>query len=217
MANSNVIAALFGGTKRNTILTQTATPGTETEFQVGGDFANAIAIIGIPSQNSILGVQTTYDQSTNPAILGGGFTAANARGHQPINNQVFDNSHPFLLRLCGTYTPTNGLSPVSITFRIYNGTSKAGTLIATAATTNIITSGPTFGVVVEAQLHWDSISQSLRGSYYYDVSPTYQTYSATTPSSAASVASLMFCASAQWSGSGGGGSVAVSEFSLTQL
>jgi len=218
MANSNVVAALYGGNRRNTILPQTLLNGTETELAVGGDFANAIALIGLPSQNAILGVQTTVDQTVNSALLGAGFSRAGQLGSSPVNNQVFDNSKPFQLRLCGTYAPTNGVSPVSITFRLYQGTSKAGQPIVTVPVANTNTVGSTNGFIIEAMLTWNSISQLLRGQFYYDSGTSYQTYSAITPATAVtSVSSLVFCSSIQWSGSGGGGTVNVSEMSLTQL
>lgn len=225
MAGVNVISAFYGGTARNSVLAQTLATATETEFKLGTDTAtNPIAVLTMPAQTAIQGSYTPIDQSTNPAILNAGF---NQQGYQfdsnpPYNSGRFDNCKPFLVRLCGTYTPLTGSSSTSIAFKVYLGTSKSGTNIATCGTvTNSDAAGGTYGFLIETQLKWDSTSQVLRGQQWYDVASnstnsTYNTWKTLTAAgSSVTLATLQFCASTTW-GATNGGTVNVSEFSLSQ-
>jgi hypothetical protein len=228
MAGPGLVVAYYGGTGRNAVLSQTLATASETEFKIGNDSASTsvIAVLSMPTQTTIQGSYTPNDQATNPAVLNAGF---NRTGYQfdanpPYNSGVFDNCKPFLVRLAGTYTPLTGSSSTSIAFKVYLGTSKSGTNIATCGTvTNSDSAGGTYGFLIEAQLKWDSTSQALRGQQWYDVASnstnsTYNTWKALTTagSSITTPASLQFCASTTW-GASNGGTVAVSEFSITQL
>ena len=225
MANSNVIAAYYGGTGRNQILSQTLAATTETEFKIGNDAASTsvIAVLSMPTQSQILGAQTPFDQSANAAILNGGFGRINQwnDSQPPYNSGVFDNSKPFLLRIAGTATPaSNGGNSLAV--KLYLGTTKSGTNLATTGAVPQATTTTPAGFIVEAQLKWDSLSTTVRGQFWFDMAGTsgtqYVTWAGLTSSAgtAAAVANLQFCASAQW-GNAAGGVVAVSEFSLTQL
>ncbi len=227
MANSNTIAAYYGGTGRNKLLAQTLATQTETEIQLGNDAsASQIAVISVPTQTQILGSQTPYDQACNPATLNSGFNRLGYFGdsNPPFNAQLFDNCKPILIRYCGTYTPLNSSSSVSIALKLYLGTSKSGTNIASTGTiANTVTTGVTYGFIMEAQLRWDSTSTAVRGQFWFDISSnstnsTYGTWAALTTETgtAAAVANLQFCASTTWGGTNGG-TVTPSEFSISQL
>lgn len=224
MAGSNVVAAYYGGTGRNSILSQTLASTTETEFKVVTDTGtNPIAVLAVPTQTQILGSQTPLDQSANAAILNGGFSrlSVNSDSQPPFNSGVFDNDKPFLVRLCGTIVP---VSNAGNTFKaaLYLGTTKSGVALTnvTAAAQNA--SVAPFGFILEAQLHWNSLAQVVVGQYWYDFNGTtrqYATWATTTnptTATAAAVSNLQFCATATW-GNAAGGVASVSEFSLTQL
>jgi hypothetical protein len=194
MSNITCVSALYGGVTRNKILPLSAT-STETELQLGNDFnAASIAVVALPNQNAILGVQSSVDQTVNPAILGGGMSSVK---NQPVNNSVFDFNKPFLLRCCGYYT-TTASTTTNFNLKLYNGASKAGTAIVTAGPiiTSTATIGTSYGFIIEATLYWNSFSQSLRGQAYSDLSLLFTPYAVTTPATVASVSGLMFCCSA---------------------
>jgi hypothetical protein len=225
MANVNVIAAYYGGTGRNQMLAQTLATATETEFKLGNDTAvtTNIAVLSMPTQSLILGSQTALDQSTNPAVLNAGFNRLSYFGdsNPPFNSGVFDNSKPFLLRICGTAVPASNAGN-TLAIKLYLGTTKSGTNLGTTGAVAQATTTSPLGFIMEAQLFWDSVSTSVRGQFWFNVNapvtPGYATWATLTSSAgtAAAVANLQFCASAQW-GNAVGGVVTVSEFSLSQL
>jgi hypothetical protein len=227
MANSNVVAALYGATGsnlRNKILPQTLATATETEFQLGNDASvSQIAVLSMPVQTQILGSQTPSDQTLNPATLNSGFNRIGYAGKPTpaYNAQVFDNCKPFLVRVAGTYAPTSGGNSNSIAINLYLGTSKAGTLLATTGSVpNTSSTGAAFGFLLEAQLKWDSGSTAVQGQFWYSCAGTGSGYNSwaglSNSGTAAAVSNLQFCASSKW-GDTNGGTVNVSEFSITQL
>jgi len=222
--NSTVVVGYFGGTKTGQILPQTLATATETEVKIGTDTnATTIAVLSIPTQSLIQGSTTPLDISTNSAALDGGFNRYSYPG-TPIPafpNTAFDSSRPFLVRVCGTYTPLTGSSSVSWAPKIYLGTSKAGTaLVSPAAVANTNAAGATYGFLAEAVLFWDSTSQAVRGRYDLNANGTTPVESGwvTLTNNGASVttnASLQFCFSVTW-GAANGGTTTVSEFSISQ-
>lgn len=225
MAGSNVIAAYYGGTGRNQILSQTLASGTETEFKLGNDSASTslIAVLNMPTQTQILGAVNPIDQTANASVLNSGFNQSGYFGDSTpaYNSGVFDGSKPFLVRLAGTYTPLTGTSSVSIDFKLYLGATKAATKIAdTGAVANTNAAGASFNFILEAQLSWSAASQAVRGQFWFDAGLTggYTTWAALSNPGASitSVSGLQFCASTTW-GAVNGGTVAVSEFSLSRL
>lgn len=224
MASVNVVAAYFGGTARNQILSQTLASTTETEFKIGNDagVTTNIAVLSMPLQTNIQGSFTPTDQTMNPAILNGGF---NRQGYPfdpnpPFNSGIFDNCKPFLVRVAGTLTPASNAANTS-TIKLYLGTSKSGTNLAATSAVAQATTTSNFGFILEAQLIWDSASQAVRGQFWYNVNgttPAYATWATLTNNGSAitTPAGLQFCATATW-GNAVGGTVNVSEFSLSQL
>lgn len=227
MAGPNVIAAYYGGTGRNTILSQTATGGAaEAEFKIGNDAAltTVIAVLSMPTQSLIQGSFTPNDQATNPAILNAGF---NRTGYQfdsnpPYNSGMFDTSKPFLVRVAGVATPVSDASG-ALTIALYLGTTKAGTKIATTSAVTLASSTTATGFLLEAQLKWDVTSTKVRGQFWWDCPGTtgtdYVTWAklSSVAGTAAAVANLQFCATATWGGTTAGNVAAVSEFSVSQL
>ena len=224
MSNVNLVTGYYGGTGRNQILSQTLASATETEFKIGNDAGanNVIAVLSMPLQSAIQGSFTPTDQTMNPAVLNGGF---NRQGYPfdpnpPFNSGVFDNSKPFLVRVCGTLTPASNAGN-TITIKLYLGTSKSGTNLAATSAVAEATTTSNFGFILEAQLVWDSSSQAVRGQFWYTVggtTPAYATWATLTNAGSAitSPSGLQFCATATW-GNAVGGVVNVSEFSISQL
>jgi hypothetical protein len=225
MSGPGAIAAYYGGTGRNQILSQTLAAVTETEFKIGNDSASTsvIAVLSLPTQSLILGSQSPIDQTINPSLLDASFARQGyaAAPMVPYNSGVFDNDKPFLVRLAGTITPA---SNAGNTYKatLYLGTTKAGVALTSVSAAAQATSVAPFGFLLEAQLHWDSLAQVVIGQYWYDFNGTtrsYNTWAATTnptTATAAAVANIQFCATSTW-GNGVGGVAAVSEFSITQL
>lgn len=225
MAGSNVIAAYYGGTGRNQILSQTLASATETEFKVGNDAAltTVIAVLSMPTQTQILGAQTPMDQAANAAVLSSGFNQAGYFGdsNPPYNSGLFDTNKPFLVRLCGNIVPaSNAANTFKVT--LYLGATKGGVALTNVSAAAQNASVAPFGFILEAQLHWDSAAQVVLGQYWYDVNGTTRTYATwatttnPTTASAAAVANIQFCATATW-GNAIGGVAAVSEFSISRL
>lgn len=223
MAGSNVIAAYYGGTGRNQILSQTLASTTETEFKVGNDAASTsiIAVLAIPGQSQILGSQTPIDQTANPAVLNAGFNQSGYFGdsNPPFNSGVFDSGKPFLLRIAGVATPASNAGN-SLDIKVYLGATKSATKIADTGAVPEASTTASKAFIVEAELIWSSLSGKLDGQFWFKVdgdSSTYVTWAALSgQGSAAAVANLQFCASATW-GNAAGGVVAVSEFSISRL
>jgi hypothetical protein len=224
MAGPNVIAAYFGGTGRNQILSQTLASTTETEFKLGNDTAvtTNIAVLSMPTQTAIQGSLTPSDTSMNPAVLNSGFSRSGYTFDQnpPFNSGSFDNAKPFLVRLAGVVTPASNAAN-TLTIILYLGTSKSGTAICTTgALTGMETSTEAGGFIMETQLIWDSTSGEGHGQFWYllnGATPNYHVWAVNSAEfAAAAVANLQFCASATW-GNAVGGVIAISEFSVSQL
>lgn len=225
MAGSNVVAAYYGGTGRNQILSQTLATGTETEFKVGNDAASTsvIAVLSMPTQTQILGSTTPLDQAANPAVLGSGFNQAGYYGDsQPAyNSGIFDNGKPFLVRIAGVATPVSNAGN-TLAIILYLGTTKAGTALGTTAAVPQASTTTAKSFILEAELLWDSTSQAVTGQYWFSLPGTSGTVYSTWKTLAAAGASvtapsgLTFCASATW-GNAVGGVVAISEFSISRL
>lgn len=227
MAGVNTIAAYFGGTGRNQIASQTLASTTETEFKVNQDAgaANAIAVLQIPQQTAIVGSSTAFNSSINSAILVGGLGQPNdpsrLAGRPYFNSTSFDNGKPFLVRLAGVVTPASNAAN-TLTLILYSGTSKSGTAVCTTgALTGTESSTQAGAFILESQMTWDSVGQILNGQFWYSVSagatPSYHVWAVNSATAAVTaVANLKFCASATW-GNAAGGTVAVSEFSISQL
>lgn len=224
MAGSNVIAAYFGGTGRNQMLSQTLATVTETEFKVGTDAnATTIAVLAMPGQTAILGGQSPLDQSSNSAILGSGFNQLGYYGdsNPPFNSGVFDSGKPFLVRIAGLATPASNAGN-SLNVILYLGTTKGGTAIASTGAVPLATTTTATNFLLEAQIKWDSTSTTVRGQFWFDMKGTsgtqYVTWAqlSSVSGTAAAVANLQFCASATW-GNAVGGVAAVSEFSISRL
>lgn len=225
MAGSNVVAAYYGGTGRNQILSQTLATATETEFKIGNDAAltTVIAVLSVPGQGQILGAQTPIDQAANPAELNSGFNQLGYFGdtNPPFNSGLFDLNKPFLVRLAGTIVPASNAANTYKT-TLYLGATKGGVALTSATAAAQNASVAPFGFILEAQLHWDSVAQVVVGQYWYDINGTTRTYATwattinPTTAAAANVAALQFCATSTW-GNAVGGVAAVSEFSISRL
>lgn len=224
MAGSNVIAAYYGGTGRNQILSQTLAATTETEFKIGNDAASTsvIAVLTMPQQSTIQGSTTPLDQTVNPVNLNSGFNQAGYFGdaNPPFNTDVFNNGKPFLIRLAGLITPASNAAN-TLTIKFYVGTSKSGTNICSSgAVTGWESSTQAGAFVMESQVVWDSTSTLLNGQMWWmfnSAVPDYHTWAVNTAVSAATtLANLKFCASAAW-GNAAGGVIAISEFSISRL
>lgn len=224
--NSNTVVALSGGTGRNQILTQTLATITETEFNMGTDTvaAGVIAVLSVPLQTGIVGSFNPQDPGGNAAILGGDYGSQYGRPlgfNAPyFSSTSFDNARPFVVRITGVATPASNAAN-SLAIKLYLGTSKSGTNLATTGAVPQATTTTPTSFLLEAMLKWDSLSQTVRGQFWFDMKGTsgtqYATWAALSNagSSVASASALQFCASATW-GNAVGGVITVSEFSIEQ-
>lgn len=221
--NSDTLVGFYGGTGRNQIASQTLAATTETEFHVNTDVSSTtIAVLTVPQPGAIIGSSSPLNVNANSAILKnnlGRDLAINGVNAPFATSQMFDNGHPFNLRLAGVITPASNAAN-SLTLKVYNGTSKSGGGIISIADTGTESSTAAGSFVIEAELIWDSTSGILYGAYWSAIAAgatkNFVTTAAITPATSVTLATLQFCATATW-GNAAGGTVAVSEFSLSQL
>lgn len=220
--NTNTVAAYIGGTGVGQIKSQTLASVTETEFvlNTGASPATAIAVLAVPLSSDIRGVATPFDPSLNtaqPARAGG-------RNNSPFFNanqlDLAGTGGPFLVRICGLATPASNAGN-SLNIILYNGTTKSGTAIASTGAVPQATTTTAVAFIVEAEVIWDSTSQTLDGQFWFAMKGTsgtrYTTWAQlSNPGSSITAAKLQFVASATW-GNAAGGVVAVSEMSITRL
>jgi hypothetical protein len=226
--NANTIVSFQGGTGRNQIGLQTLASTVETEFKVNQDAGanNAIAVLTIPQGNEILGSSNPLNINANSAILGNDRGSQFSRGlgeQSPwFSNTAFDMAKfgvSFRLRLSAFYTAVANAAN-SLVIKIYSGSTKGGTVIAT--NTAVATASAASGnLVFEVDLQWDSTTQALVGNQRfrinYNATQVTNGFSAgailTNAASVTTLAGLTFCASATW-GNAVGGTIQVNEFCL---
>jgi hypothetical protein len=225
MANANTVNSYQGGTKRNQIPVLSGIGTTETAFSLNTDTGTAVAALTVPASTGVVGAQTPFDPSANPAI-----TQASGRQYGPILGSdrpyapILDGGLPFTIRVAGTYT--SGVAANSITIGLYLGTS--ATLGSDHVITKALTSGAAaFGVLsgnflLEVTCVWDSTSgyvTSFVSSAIIGAAGTASIYVspvAGTEVAAAAVANLSFIPSATWGVSNAGNLVQINEFSISQ-
>ncbi len=226
--NANTIVSFVGGTGRNQIGLQTLASTTETEFKVNQDAGanNAIAVLTVPQGNEILGSSNPLNTNANAAILGLDRGSQFGRGLGEASpwysTTAFDmksNGVSFRLRLSGFFTAAANAGN-TLLFKIYSGTSKGGTVIATH--TAVATASAASGnFVFEVDLQWDSTTQVLVGNQRwrinYNGTQVANGFGAgavlTNAASVTTLAGLTFCATATW-GNAVGGTVQVNEFAI---
>jgi hypothetical protein len=222
--NPSVFSGFIGGTGRNQLLSQTLASTTETEIKVGQDTAaGTIAILTIPTGTGIGGSVPPLNFSDNAALInrtGRTWSRPWASGQPAHNSQSFDSGRQFLIRWTGVATPASNAAN-TLTLTMYNGTSKSGTsLCTTGALTGTETSTQAGAFVMEAQVQWDSVGQILGGQFWYQVlagaTESYHVLAATSYVTAVTLANLNFVITAKW-GNAAGGTIASSEFSLSEL
>jgi hypothetical protein len=228
--NANTIVGYFGGTKTNQIGLQTLASTTETEFRVNTDNGTgAIAVLTLPQGTEILGSSNPLNPCANAAIIGLDRGSQFGRGLGE-NAPYFCNTSwdmgkfgtTFRLRLDGFGTAVANAGN-TILFKIYSGSSKGGTVIATH-TAVATASAASLNFVFEVDLQWDSTQQVLVGNQRWRIA-----YNGTQPTngfgagailtnaaSVTSVAGLTFCATATW-GNAVGGTIQVNEFVIENV
>jgi hypothetical protein len=217
----NRIVAFYGaGTARNTLKSQVLASTTETEFVANTDAGTAIAVVQIPQQGDVVGSSSPISVNPNPAAssIRGFGPQGNQAGRPGFNSGSFDGAKPFLVRVAGVATPASNAGN-TLTIKLYLGATKSGTNIATTGAVPQATSTTPVPFIVEAQLIWDSVSQLVRGQFWFDMKGTsgtqYATWAAlSNAGSSITVDLLKFCASAQW-GNAAGGTCNVSELSIS--
>lgn len=217
--NTNTVAGFIGGTGVGQIASQTLASTTETEFvyNTGASPTTAIAVLAPPLTTGIYGSRTQFDPAANAASP---VRTGNRYGNQFFTVNNLDGGVPFLVRVAGVATPASNAGNQLQIF-LYLGATKSGTAIALTADTNQATTTTAKPFVLEAQLIWSSVSQTLFGQFWWKLEATSSTDYATwaelsANGSSVTAAALQFCASAQW-GDAAGGTVDVSEFSITRL
>lgn len=224
--NLNTISGFFGGTSRNQIGSQVLASATETEFRINTDNGTgAIAVITVPQGTEVLGSANPLNPNANSAILGLDRGSPQGRGLGELSpwysNTAFDlakSGSRFRLRLSGFATAAANAGN-TFTLKIYSGTSKAGTAIATI--TGATASAASLDFNLNVDLQWDSTQQVTGGTQYGQLvyNGSSLTFNAGTAASAAtvtSVANLSFCATVTW-GNAVGGTTQCNEFSLEAI
>jgi len=217
--NMDTFAGFIGGTGVNQIASQTLASTTETEFKynTGATPTTAIAILKVPLATDIVGTRAPFDPALNPAST---VRMGNRNLSQYFNSNHIDNGVPFLVRICGLATPASNAGN-TLTIILYNGDDKGDTAIATTGAVPQATTTTAKAFIVEAELVWNSTSQTIVGQYWFQMAgssgTTYTTWATlTAPGTSVTAAALHFCASATW-GDAVGGVVAVSEFSASRF
>ena len=228
--NSNTIVGYIGGTKRNQIPSLVLAAVTETAIPLNTDTGTTSAIVAIPQFNAVVGSSTPLGPNANASILqpiGGGIVKLNggqAGTEAPwFGSSAFDGSRPFQIRLIGTGSAAANAGN-TLTVKIYQGTSAtigSDTLISTPLNAVATASAANLRFYIEVTGYWDSTNQALNGvlsgNYTYNGTTTLITAAGTTQvSSLTSTSSLSFLASITW-GNAVGGTINVSEFSISQL
>jgi len=229
--NANTIFGLYGGTGRDQIASQVLATGTETEFRINQDAgaSNAIAVLTVPQGNEILGSSKPLNPSANASISGldRGSQFGRGLGEQApwYSNTAFDLAKfglGFRLVLTGFGSAVANAGN-TLVFKIYSGSTKGGTVIATnTAVATASTASLNFKFVVDLQ--WDSTTQVLIGTQKFNINyngtQVTNGFSAgailTNAASVTTLAGLTFCASATW-GNAVGGTLQVNEFALEAL
>lgn len=226
--NANTIFGLYGGTGRDQIASQVLATTTETEFKINQDAgaSNAIAVLTVPQGNEILGSSKPLNPSANAAISGidRGSQFGRGLGEQApwYSNTAFDKAKfglGFRLVFSGFGSSVaNGAN--TLQFKIYSGSSKAGTVIAQNTAFNTFSTA-SLNWNFSVDLDWDSTTQVLVGTqrFHINYNGTQVTngFSAgailTNAASVTTLAGLTFCATATWANAVGG-TLQVNEFAL---
>jgi len=229
--NANTIFALYGGTGRDQIASQTLASTTETEFRINQDAgaSNAIAVLTVPQGNEILGSSKPISLNANASISGPDRGTQYGRGlgeNAPFyNNTSFDLAKgglPFRLSLSGFGSAVANAGN-TLVFKIYSGSTKGGTVIATnTAVATASAASLNFKFIVDLQ--WDSTTQVLVGTQRFNINyngtQVANGFSAgavlANAASVTTLAGLTFCATATW-GNAVGGTIQVNEFALESL
>jgi hypothetical protein len=217
--NLNTVAAFVGGTAVGQIASQTLASTTETEFKynTGASPTTAIAVLAPPISTGIYGSRAPFDPSVNQAQP---VRTGTKVGSQNFNSTFLSAGQPFLVRVCGVATPASNAGN-TLAIILYLGATKSGTAICTTGAVNQASTTTARPFIVEAELIWDSTSQTVFGQFWWKLEGTSSTDYATwaelsANGSSVTAAALQFCASATW-GNSAGGVTQVSEFSISRL
>lgn len=182
--NSNTIAGLQGGTKRNNLLAITAIGTAQTIFTMGTDSGSTTtaAFLQIPTQTAIQGTISPFGPNVNQALLDAGFSAPtnNALPQPPFNSSSFDG-RPFRVRVSGGAVA--GSASNTITVAILQNTTAVlagGNTVASMAAGGAGLGAANYNFNLDAYCIWDSTSQKLQCTPGGMVAGTVVTTTATT-------------------------------------
>lgn len=219
--NSDTIVVYNGGSTRNTILPLALASITETEFKIGRDDGgtSTIAVLSVPLQTAIVGASNPNAPEANSSklvdMLGMEQDFRGLRGRPYFTTSSFD-CRPFLIRLTGFVTPASNVGN-TYTIKVYGGTSKAGTALATTGAVAVATTTANFGFDMEVQCIWSLSAGNLRGWFQFEAdgtTPGHGNQAALSSNFAAAAATnLQFCATVTW-GNAVGGTATVQEFAI---
>ena len=228
MANTDTIAALVGGTGRGQIAVANLTATTETLLLVTTDAGTATATLTVPAGagTNLVGSGSAIEFNQNSAISSQSYGRKNSVFTEPpfFSTNTFDAGRPFKLRLVGTVqvaAATVATATNSVSVAIYNGsaitaTYKVATITGIAANTST-TAVKNASFNLEATVGWDSVSQLLSGTYQGVAANVLTTQVALSNAvSVTSAANLVFSPTVAFA-QAAGGSVTVSEFSVSQV
>lgn len=158
----------------------TTTSATETQFLLAN---GQPAILGIPVGNEKQGSFTPRNPFANAALLGSRRPTGRWTGElNPIFTSESFNNRPFKLRAVGQITGGGTtLTSVAAVLKAYVGSSTtvtSGTAFASSVATgssNTNVGAITANWMLEAELLWDSVSQTVNGTYSWAIGNTYAT------------------------------------------
>jgi hypothetical protein len=180
--NSNTIAGLVGGTKRNNLLAITAIGTGQTILTMGTDSGSTTtsAFLAIPTQTNIQGTISPLGPNVNQALLDAGFTVPNynALPNPPFNSSSFDG-RPFRVRLSGGCVTSAGTNTATVAI-LQNTTAVLAGANTLASQVSGTLAAANFNFNMTVDCLWDSTSQKLVTTQSGVIAGTIVTASAAT-------------------------------------
>ena len=219
--NSDTFVGYVAGTKRNTLLAQSGIGTAETILTMGADTAPVNAFVSIPQQTAVVGAGNSVDQNANSSFLydtlGMMTDYRGGRGRPYFNSGSF-NAHPFLIRICGTFTSSALDNTTGHAFNLKQNSTAvlagANSVISAVSTTTL--AAGSYNFLIESELIWDSVSQNLTGEAWGVVAGNYTARTSVNIAGVTSISSLLFISSAKFN-TGAANVVSPTEFCISQV
>ena len=229
--NSDSFAGLTGllpgnPTYRNNLLPQTGMGTTETLISMATDTSlttGVAAFVRVPLQTDIIGSNSPLDANENNAGMGGnlGRPGQDYRGARPYFNSNSFNGRPIVLQASGYFTTSAAAGGTGHALNFYQATAANGAQLTTkstvfSASTGTALAAGNYNYLIQVNLIWDAVSQSLGGWAEGIVGGNYTARTAITPITVASPTNLFFFSSVKFN-SGAANTITPVELNLSQV